>query len=209
MSHVITVLGRNNSVNVQKVMWCAAELDLAIERKDIGGAFGGNDTDEYLGWNPNGKVPTLIDGDHVMWESNAIVRYLVDQYGSAPWYPETARERGLAGQWMDWALGELQGPMTVIFWTLIRTPPQDRNADALAAAVLQAGQLLALLDRHLATSEFVSGKAPGCGDIPVGGFVNRWFQLKIGRPELKNLERWYKALCQRPAFREHVMLPLT
>ena len=208
MTDMITIQGRTSSVNVQKVTWCAAELGLVVDRQDFGGAFGGNDTPDYLARNPNGKIPVLIDGDHVIYESNAIVRYLVDQYGSAPWQPETAQARGIAGQWMDWALGELQAPMTVIFWTLIRTAPQDRNPDALAKAVAKASRLLAMLDHHLADRDFVCGDAPSCGDIPVGGFVNRWFNLDIERPDLKNLARWYQALSARPAFQDHVMLPL-
>ena len=79
MSKSITILGRDSSANVQKVMWCAAELGLDVTREDIGGAFGGNKTDDYLAMNPNGKIPVMIDGDHIMWELNAIVRYLVEQ----------------------------------------------------------------------------------------------------------------------------------
>jgi glutathione S-transferase len=209
MPKAITVLGRDSSVNVQKVMWCAAELGLDVTRHDIGGAFGGNDTPDYLAKNPNGKIPVMIDGDHIMWESNAIVRYLVDQDEEGAWQPRTAQARGIAGQWMDWALGELQPPMTVIFWTLIRTAPEDRNLEALAAGIRDAGRVLAMLDQHLENRAYVAGDTPSCGDIPVGSFVNRWFQMEIERPPLKNLDRWYSALSQRPAYKAHVMLPLT
>ena len=82
---MVRVLGRANSINVQKVMWLAAEIGLDVERVDVGGAFGGNDTADYLAKNPNGRVPVLEDGDFVLWESNAIVRYLTEKYGSAPW----------------------------------------------------------------------------------------------------------------------------
>ena len=214
MSKSITILGRDSSANVQKVMWCAAELGLDVTREDIGGAFGGNKTDDYLAMNPNGKIPVMIDGDHIMWELNAIVRYLVEQDESGDsegnsWQPTTAQARGIAGQWMDWALGELQAPMTVIFWTLIRTAPEDRDPDALAAAITEGGRLLVMLDNHLANRKFVAGETPSCGDIPIGCFVNRWFQMDIDRPDLKNLARWYDSLCQRPAYKEHVMVPLT
>ena len=82
---MVRVLGRANSINVQKVMWCAAEIGLKVERVDVGGAFGGNDTLEYLAKNPNGRVPTIEDGDYVLWESNSIVRYLAETYGDSPW----------------------------------------------------------------------------------------------------------------------------
>ena len=96
---MLQVLGRPNSVNVQKVMWCLAELGLEVERSDIGGAFGGNDQAQYLAKNPNGKIPTLINGDYVLWESNAIVRYLCDQYRAGGWYPDSAQQLGHANQW--------------------------------------------------------------------------------------------------------------
>ena len=73
----LTIWGRANSVNVQKVLWCLRELDLAYERIDAGMAFGRNPEPDYLAMNPNGRVPTLVDGDFVLWESNSIMRYLV------------------------------------------------------------------------------------------------------------------------------------
>ena len=72
----LTIWGRANSVNVQKVLWCLRELDLPYQRIDAGMAFGQNDKPDYLAMNPNGRVPTLVDGDYVLWESNSIMRYL-------------------------------------------------------------------------------------------------------------------------------------
>src|SRR5271154_3640877 len=80
---MITIWGRANSVNVQKVLWCCDELVLPYERIDAGLQFGRNNEPEYLAMNPNARVPTLVDGDFVLWESNSILRYLVMQYGSS------------------------------------------------------------------------------------------------------------------------------
>ena len=124
---MLKILGRPTSINVQKVMWCAAELGIEVNRVDIGGPHGGNDTPEYLAKNPNGLVPTLEDGDFVLWESNAIVRYLAETQGQAPWFPAEANGRALASQWMDWYLTIMHPPMMVIFLTLIRTAPEDRD----------------------------------------------------------------------------------
>ncbi len=98
----LTIWGRANSVNVQKVLWCLRELDLAYERIDAGMAFGRNHDPDYLAMNPNARVPTLVDGDFVLWESNSIMRYLVLAYGKgSPIYPDGAetarRRRPLAG----------------------------------------------------------------------------------------------------------------
>ena len=206
---MIEILGRANSINVQKVMWCAAELKIPVERRDIGGAFGGNDTDEYLAANPNGKIPTLIEDDFVLWESNTIVRYLCEQHGSAPWFPETTRGRGLASQWMDWYLTSLHPFMTIIFWQLIRTSPEDRDDLAVQSAVEQGSALWAILDHHLADRDFVLGNSPSMADIPVGCAAYRWHGMDIDRPELVNLKRWAERLADRETYRQHVMLPLT
>jgi len=206
---MIRILGRANSVNVQKVMWCAAELEIPVERSDVGGAFGGNDTEEYLAANPNGKIPTLIEDDFVLWESNAIVRYLCEQHGTAPWFPDNARNRGLANQWMDWYLTSLHAFMTVIFWQLIRTSPEDRDDLAIRSATEQAADLWAILDQHLADRDFVLGDHPSMADIPVGCAAYRWHEMAVDRPELVNLKSWWQRLADRTTYRQHVMLPLT
>src|SRR6516225_2036834 len=84
-------LGANTSVNVQKVMWAVGELELPHERIDVGGAFGKNKEPAYLAMNPNGLVPTLEEEDgFLLWESNAIVRYLAAKYGAGKLEPADA-----------------------------------------------------------------------------------------------------------------------
>jgi len=206
---VIRILGRDNSINVQKVMWCAAELGVTVERSDIGGAFGGNDSEDYLAKNPNGKIPTLIEDDFVLWESNSIVRYLCEAHGDAPWYPETARNRAVASQWMDWYLTSLHPFMTVIFWQLIRTAPEDQDALAIQSASEEASSLWTMLDNHLADRDFILGEAPSMADIPVGCAAYRWHEMQVDRPNLRHLRSWWERLADRPQYRENVMLPLT
>ncbi len=106
---MITIWGRANSVNVQKVLWCCDELVLPYERIDAGMQFGRNNEPEYLAMNPNARVPTLVDGDFVLWESNSILRYLVMQYAPAsPLYPPEPRQRASIDRWLDWSLSTLQ-----------------------------------------------------------------------------------------------------
>ncbi len=206
----IKVLGRPNSVNVQKVMWCAAELNLDVERIDIGGQFGGNNEPEYLAKNPNGRVPTLLDGDFVLWESNAIVRYLCDQYGTgSPWFPETAEKRGHANQWMDWYLTTLHPPMTTLFWQLIRTKPEDRDTVAIETAVKTGASFWEMLDRHLEDRDYILGGQPSMADIPLGCSAYRWHSMDFERPDLSALKAWWQRLADRQFYQTHVMLPLT
>ncbi len=206
---MIQILGRPNSINVQKVMWCAAEIGISVERNDIGGAFGGNNTDAYLAKNPNGVVPTLVDGDFFLWESNAIVRYLCERQGAAPWFPQSLHDRAHCNQWMDWYLTSLHASMTTIFWQLIRTIDEDRDHAALNGAIEKASVTWALLDTHLQSRDFVTGDELTMGDVPVGCSAYRWHTMDFDRPELPNLKRWWDRLAARDAYQQHVMLPLT
>lgn len=206
---MLTIWGRNNSINVQKAMWTVGELGLAHERIDAGGAFGGVDTPDYLAKNPNARVPTLVDGDFIVWESNAIVRYLAAQYGAGGLWPEDPAVRAVADQWMDWQQTMLLPDLTVVFLGLIRTPPEERDAAAIAAAVTALGPLWQRLDQHLADRDYLLGGGFTMGDIPVGAACYRYHELDIERPALPNIEAWYARLRDRSAFREHVMIPVT
>ncbi|MEK9752146.1 MAG: glutathione S-transferase family protein [Rhodospirillaceae bacterium] len=206
---MIRVLGRANSINVQKVMWCAAELGIDVKRVDMGLQFGGNNTPEYLAKNPNGLVPTLEDGDTYVWESNTIVRYLADKYGTAGFALASPEARAWNGQWMDWFLTVMAPTIGPIFRTLVRTPEAERDMKAVAAHAVALGKSFAILDDVLATRDFIGGDQPSTGDIPVGCAVYRWYNMAIERPALANVAAWYDRLQARPAYQSHVMMPLT
>ncbi len=206
---MLTVWGRNNSINVQKVMWTVGELGLAHERIDAGRQYGGLDKPEYLALNPNGLVPTIVDGDTVMWESNAIVRYLAAKYDAGGLWPEDAAARGRADQWMDWMVTVIIPPLIPVFLGLIRTPPEERDQAAIDASAKAMSERWALLDAHLAERPFVAGDALTIADIPVGCACYRYYALAIAHPTLPNLEAWYERLKARDAFREHVMIELS
>jgi len=204
------IWGRNNSINVMKVLWACAELGLPFERKDVGGAFGGNDTESYLTMNPNGRVPTIEDQGLVLWESNVIVRYLAHTYGSPGLEPADRNARWLAEQWMDWQQTTLHPPATTLFWGLVRTPPEKRDQIELDTAVQQCGSYWRLVDARLASNPWLAGGEFSMGDIPLGAAVHRWFNLDIERPDLQHLWGWYQRLCERPGFRAHVVdIPIT
>lgn len=206
---MVKIYGRLNSINVQKVMWTAAEIGLKVDHVNVGGAFGGNDTPEYLAKNPNGRVPLLEDGEFCLWESNAIIRYLSEAYGADPWFSADIRQRAHAGQWMDWYISSLHPEITVIFWTLIRTASADRDMQAMEKARLSLLPLWEILDRHLTDRSYLLGDELSMADVPLGCACYRWHNLDIERPRLDHLEGWYQRLCDRPAFQQNVMLPLT
>lgn len=206
---MLRIWGRTSSSNVQKVMWAVAELGLAYERIDVGGAFGGLDTPEYLAMNPNRLIPVVNDGGTVIWESNAILRYLAASYGSGGLWPEDPAVRSATDRWMDWQLTTVQPGLQPVFWGLIRTAPDKRDMAAIRAGAERLVQAMTILDRHLADRTFIAGDVLTMGDIPVGVAAWRFFSLDIVRPELPHLAAWYRRLQEREAYRAHVMLPLT
>ncbi len=122
---MLKIWGRATSSNVQKVLWCCAELDLEFERVDVGGPFGGNRDPEYLAMNPNGLVPTVKDGDLVMWESNTICRYLATTRNGEHLYPRDPAARTHVERWMDWQLAVIGAPMGQLLFGLVRSTPED------------------------------------------------------------------------------------
>jgi glutathione S-transferase len=206
---MLRIWGRTNSINVMKVLWCADELGLRYERIDAGMAFGVVGDEWYGAMNPNRRVPTIDDDGLVLWESNTIVRYLAAKHAGAGLWPADPGVRATGEKWMDWQLSMLMDDMTPLFWGLVRKAPQHQDPDKLASAASSVGKRWAMLDAALADRDYVAGERFTVGDIPVGCFVWRWSQLPIERPALPHLEAWHERLQARPAFREHVMLPLT
>ena len=137
---MLRIWGRTNSINVQKVLWCCAELDLPFERIDAGMAFGIVETPEYRALNPNGRIPTLEDNGYVLWESNTIVRYLAMKHGLGALCPSDLAARFDAERWMDWQLTTLDRPVRNVFWALVRTAPEKRDPAAVEMAQAEAEQ---------------------------------------------------------------------
>ncbi len=159
--------------------------------------------------NPNGLVPTLIDGDTVLWESNVIVRYLARKYAPNSLLPDSLTDLARAEQWMDWQQTVVAPAHFPVFWGLIRTAPEDRDLDAINNGRDRFEQVMTILDHHLSDSVFVGGESLSMADIPVGIMVYRWFTLDIERMELPSLHRWYQRLTDRPAYKDTVMIGLT
>jgi glutathione S-transferase len=200
MNHMITVLGRRNSLNVQKVMWTLGELNLPYVRKDVGGSFGY--PDDYP--NPNRVVPTLRDGDLVVWESNACVRYLARTYGSGSLWPTDNATLTTADMWMEWHRSDISSAFFPLFQMLIRGLPG--TPERIEKCRLDAGRIFAQLDGQLEGRSFIAGDSLTMADIVNGAMMYRWFTLPVERPALPNLEAWYARLKERPAYRRHVMI---
>lgn len=208
----ITVWGRTSSVNVMKVLWLLDELALPYDRIDAGGAFGRTKDPDYAAMNPNATVPTLVmPSGYTLWESNTILRYLCrTQPGGNALYPEAPEARADVERWMDWTLASMNEPMRVLFWTYVRTPEPERDMEAVARALPQAGRLWRIVEEvALGDRPFLAPGGFSVADIALGGFLHRWFALPIERPDLPRLRAWYERLLQRPGYRTHVAVPMT
>jgi glutathione S-transferase len=207
----LKIWGRANSVNVQKVLWCLAELDLAYQRIDAGMAFGRNNEADYLAMNPNGRVPTLIDGDFVLWESNSIMRYLALAYAPAsPIYPAAPKRRAAVDRWLDWTLSTIQPVDRPVFWALVRTPVEQRDMVAIQKDVDAEAVQWRILDAQLATRRFVEGEDFTIADIALGAYVRRWLGVEgVTKPRLAHLDRWFVELGSRPGFLQFVAPPMS
>jgi len=206
---MLKIWGRLSSVNVQKVVWCCDELGLAYERVDAGGKFGINDTPGYLAKNPNGLVPTVEEDGFVLYESNAIVRWLSARDAEARLWPRGERERADTDRWMEWQSTSYTPAMTAIFWQLIRTPEAQRDAKAIEVSREKSERLSGILDAHLAGRRYLAGERFSAADIVVGCAVHRWLNLPVARDSRPNLERYYRALRARPASRQVTEQSLT
>lgn len=197
--------GRKSSINVQKVLWCLAELGLKegkdFERIDAGLHFGKNRTPEFLKLNPNGLVPTLEDGQIVLWESNTIMRYLISQYDQDKRFSTDLATKFRSEKWLDWQLGTLWPTLRIAFLGLTRTPEHERNYAGIQKAYQDTNQLLALLDQNLGTQAYCAGEQFQIGDIALTLCVSRWLLLneyfpeKTGvRVDLNNIDAWLKRI---------------
>jgi glutathione S-transferase len=207
---MLKIWGRTTSSNVQKVLWTCAELDIPYDRVDHGGPFGGNRDPEYLRLNPNGLVPTVIDGDLVMWESNTICRYLCTTHPNGEsLYPRDPAERTHVERWMDWQLSVIGAPMGALLQGLIRSTPETRDPGVIEAARRRAIAAWEIVDDAVSTQPYLGGDSLSLAEIVMATHIYRWFNYAIERPTMPHLRAWYERFCDRPGFKAHVVMPIT
>jgi glutathione S-transferase len=206
---VLKVWGRVNSINVQKVLWVLGELNLPYERVDAGMAFGIVNEPFYKKMNANARVPTIDDEGFVLWESNAIVRYLAAKHGAGSLWPTDLRERADSDRWMDWASVHVGPAINPVFWGLIRTPLEQRNMASIEAGAEATAQQFRIFEQSIGERDYVAGKNFTMGDIIVGVYAHRWYALDVKRPDLPRVEAYYDRLKRRSVFQKHIKKPLS
>lgn len=204
---MITLFGRATSSNVQSVAWALNELGLAYERHDVGGVHGGTNTEEYRAMNPNGLVPTLQDGDLIMWESGAILRYLAARYGDEAFWPSDPVRRAPLDMWAEWAKTTF-GQILIyqLFHGLVRCPPSKIDHAAMERSLGLLHAAVPRLEARLGDGPYIDGETFTFADIAVGHLLYRYYTIPMERIETPNLDAYYARLQERPAYREHVMV---
>jgi glutathione S-transferase len=194
---MIRLLGRATSGNVQKVIFLLEELGLKYVREDYGRQFNNTNTDVYRNMNPTMKVPTLVDGNTVTWESNTILRYLASLH--APQLTgATPAEKTHVERWMDWMLAALNPPYLAVFKDA-KKAPAERGGDFAAQSADLVAQLK-ILDGHLAGKTWFALDRLTIADIALAPVVKRCLEFPIERPHLPDLEHWMKMVEGRTAF---------
>lgn len=194
---MIKLLGRATSGNVQKVLFALEEIGVKYTREDYGRQFNNTQTPEYKKLNPNSKVPTMIDGDTVIWESNTIVRYLAAVHKPAL-TGSTPAEKTYAERWMDWLLASLNTPYVAVFKDSKNEP--EKRAPDYAAQCADLVSQLKILDGHIAGKSWFALDRLTVADITLAPIVKRCLEFPIEKPATPELSRWMKSIEARPAF---------
>ena len=206
---MLKVWGRANSSNLKKVTWLCEEIGLPYNRIDAGMAFGVVNTPEYKKLNPNGLVPTIEDEGFVLWESNAIVRYLAAKHAAGTLWPTDLQVRADSDRWMDWTTAQLSPSFREVFWGMVRTAPAKRDMAFIEKNRVATAKAFDIVDKQLGKHAFIAGGHLTMGDIPLGCYAHLWLSMPIERPAHPNLEAWHKRLLERPAFNAGVNTPLS
>ncbi|MBN6152048.1 glutathione S-transferase [Xanthomonas sp. AmX2] len=201
---MLVLYGKSSSINVRKVLWLCAELELAIDQQHYGAGFAAVDTAAFRALNPNALVPVLRDGDFVLWESNSICRYLAARQRRADLLPTAPQARAQVEQWMDWQATELNNAWRYAFMALVRDSPAHRDAEAIAHSVENWHRHMRILDAQLQrTGAYAAGAAFTVADIVLGLSTQRWMATPMARPSLPAVAAYYDRLSTRPGFLAH------
>jgi glutathione S-transferase len=209
----LKIWGRTNSINVQKVLWVCEDLSIAHQRIDAGMEHGVNKTPEYLNMNPNGLVPTISDDGFILWESHAVMRYLIRRMAKEneidSLYPSASKGAALVDQWLDWCNTVAWPAMRPLFWGWVRLKPEERNAQELENSRQLMIKAFTMFDNHLKSSTFAAGDYFTLADIPLALIAFRWFNIPIERPNFEHINRWYALVGKRAGFKKYCIAPLT
>ena len=199
---MITVYGRKSSANVQKVRWICSEGNLEFKTEIVGGKYGGLTSPEFIRLNPNSTIPVLIDGDFILYESNAIIKYLSDKFNILK--SENQEKIALNNQWIDWSNSVFGINCSTYTAHNILLPINKRNPTLAHEAKKNIYSCFEILNIQLEKSNYILDDKLSLADIPIGCLIHRCIILKLEISEFKSLEKMYLNLKERSAFKTAV-----
>ncbi|WP_243369393.1 glutathione S-transferase family protein [Microvirga solisilvae] len=199
---MLKIYGQPKSINVRKVLWTCAELDLPFERIDWGGDTRPVTDPEFQKLTPVGMIPVLEDAGQIFWESNSIVRYLAAREGRHDLLPNTPAERAHVEKWMDWQVSDFNNTWRYVFMGTVRKNTNFQDEQQIAASWDKFCAAVGVIDKELSrTGAYITGSAFTCADIVIGLSIHRWKSIPLERRSFASVERYYERLCEREGFR--------
>lgn len=206
---MLKVLGRVTSINVRKVLWALDALGLAYSQEDWGLPLRDPKVPAFLALNPNGQVPVLVEGNFVLWESNAILIYLAEREGRL--LPPQLEQRAQVLQWLGWQAAELNPAWGYAVNALIRHTPGYDDPAKVAESMGKWANKMEILEAELAKgAASVLGHRQGNGmvegedgltiaDIALGLSIHRWMSIPADKPDFPAIADYYERLMSREA----------
>ncbi len=193
------------SQHARRVVSLMEEADLQYELRNVDMAKGAHRSAEYLAINPNHQVPTLVDGDIRIHESNAILRYLCVKHGLDAWYPKELPLRAKVEQWLDWNQCRLSPTVVDIVLNSVFLGAVGDKA-AVERGQSRLPELWSILDAGLAGTHFLAGSRPTIADLSVASSV---FQLTFASitPAGSNIVDWFKRVGALHGFQKSLPPP--
>jgi glutathione S-transferase len=183
--------------------WLLEEIGTPYELVRVDLDAGEQKRPEYLALNPNGTVPTLVDGDVTLYESAAICQYLADKHPEfAP--PMGTRERALYYQWMHYSMTSVDHQVITILHHTTYRPEHERIPALVTECGAQLAAAVAIIDAALDGKEYIVGGAFSAADVMIGSGVVWAQRLGMVAPEREAARAYADRLIQRPAFRRAI-----
>lgn len=198
------------TMNPRKVCALAKYLDLPVEHVRVDLRKGEHRTPDFLAMNPNGKVPVLVDGDLVLWESTAIMVHLAVKAGSDLW-PADAPGQVEVLRWLCWDLTHFSRHGSALYFENLIKRYIGRGEPEPAAVEEATGffrNFAAVLDAHLATRDFVAGEKLSVADFSVGVLLPWAREIRLPIEDFPNIVRWHERMMALPGWREPFPEPL-
>jgi glutathione S-transferase len=156
-------------------------------------------TAEYLRLNPNARIPTLVDGELVLWESMAINLYLAQKY-DGPMHCAGAEVLGVAAQWSFWAMLEIEHLLLHLLEHRALLAEFARDASAIERNELLLKKPLGVLNDALAGRDYLAGNSFTVADLNVAGILVWAKMARLDMSAYPDLTRWLDACLARPAY---------